>query len=60
MMLKFGLLGKYIINTWRALKYRAGEGWRSDGRIVRENKYYIDSRRKGISYMQQEEGGLTG
>jgi len=23
-------------------------------------KYYIESRRRGISYLQQKEGGLTG
>jgi len=33
------------------------EGWRSVGPIVREMKYYTQSRKRGISYIQ---GRLTG
>jgi hypothetical protein len=28
MVLKLGHLGRYIRNTWKVLKYDAGEGWR--------------------------------
>jgi hypothetical protein len=41
-------------NTWEVLKCGAGEGWRrSVGLNVCEMKtYYIESRRKGVSYRQ--------
>jgi hypothetical protein len=28
MVLKLGHFGRYIRNTWKVLKYDAGEGWR--------------------------------
>jgi hypothetical protein len=44
------------------LKCGAGEEWRrSVGPIMQGiKKYYIQSRRRGISYTQYTEGGLTG
>jgi len=43
MVLKNGLFGKYIRNTWKVLKCGAAEGWkRSVGPVVRKlKKYYI-------------------
>jgi hypothetical protein len=59
-MLKLGHSGKWIRNTWKVLKCGA-EGWkRSVGLIVWEMKYYTESRRTGISYIQQKDGRLTG
>jgi hypothetical protein len=44
------------------LKCGAGEGWRrSAGPIMCEmKKYYIESRQRGIWYIQENEGRLTG
>jgi hypothetical protein len=54
MVLKFGHFGKYIANIWKVLKCGAVEEWRrSFGPIVSERrKYYTESRRRGISYIQ--------
>jgi hypothetical protein len=53
MVLKLGHYVEYIINTWEVLKCGAGEGWRSVGPIEGEmKKYYIEYRRRGISYIQ--------
>ena len=52
MVLKLGYFGN-IWNTSQVLKCSFGEGWRrSVGPIVREMKYYVESRRKGMSYTQ--------
>jgi hypothetical protein len=53
-VLKLGHFGTQISNTWKVLKCGAGEGWRrSVGPIVWEmKKYYRESRRRGISYVQ--------
>jgi hypothetical protein len=43
------------------LKCGAEEGWRSVGQVLREmKKYYLASRSRGISYMKQVNGRLTG
>jgi len=45
----------------KVLECGAGEGWRSVGLAVRKiKKYYVESRRKGVSYLQQEEIRLIG
>jgi hypothetical protein len=45
----------------KVLKCDAGEGWESVGLIVRKiKKYYLESRRKGVSYLHQEEVRLIG
>jgi len=60
-VLKMGHFGKRIRNSWKVLKCGAGEGWRrSVGPIVCKMKYYIESRSRGISYIQQTEGRVTG
>jgi len=53
-VLKNGLFGRYVKNTWKVLNRGAGEGWkRSVGPLIRKlKKYYTESRRKGMSYMQ--------
>jgi hypothetical protein len=62
MVLKFGHFGKLVKNTLTVLKCGAGEGWRrSIGPIIREMKKCCkESRRRVISYKQQNEGRLTG
>jgi hypothetical protein len=57
-----GHFWKRIRDSWRVLKCGAGEGWRgSVGPIVWEMKmYYIESRKRGISYIQWKEGRLFG
>jgi len=54
MVLKIGLFGKYIRNTWKVLKCGAGEGWkRSVGPVLRKlKKYCTQSRKKGMPYIQ--------
>jgi hypothetical protein len=54
MVLKRGHFGKQIRNTCEVLKCDAGEGWRrSVGPLLGEmKKYYTESRRRGISYIQ--------
>jgi hypothetical protein len=56
MVLKRGHFGKQIrsTNIWKVLKCGAREEWRrSVGPIVLEmKKYYTESRRTGISYIQ--------
>jgi hypothetical protein len=47
MVWKLGHFGNYTRNTWKALKYGGGKPWR-------------ESRKKGISYIQYEEGRITG
>jgi hypothetical protein len=45
----------------KVLKCGAGEGWRSVGPTVRKiKKYYVESRRKGVSSLHQEEVRLIG
>jgi len=52
-VLKVGHFGMYTRNTWKVLKCGVREGWkRSFGPIACKIKYYIESRRKGISYIQ--------
>ena len=53
---------KQIRNSWRVLKYDAGKGC---GKLVRPimwewKKCYTECRRRGISYIQQKGGRLTG
>jgi hypothetical protein len=52
-VLQLGRFGKYIRITWKVLKCGVGEGTKSSvGMIVRKmEKYYIQPRRKGISYI---------
>jgi len=53
MVLKLGHFQEKIRNTSKVLKCEAEEGWRrSVGLIVWEMRYYIESRRRGISYKQ--------
>jgi hypothetical protein len=54
--------GKQIISTSKVLKFGAGKGCRRTlGLIVwKMNTYYIESRRKGTSYIERKEGRLTG
>jgi len=50
MMLKLGRFGRQIRNTWKVLKYGAGEGWRRPvGSIMREIK---KSMNRGVSYIK--------
>jgi hypothetical protein len=59
-VLKLGQFGKYIINSWIVLKCGAGVEWRGSALpIGLEMQYYMQSRRRGISDLQYEEG-LTG
>jgi hypothetical protein len=46
--------GEMIRNSWKDLKCGVGEGWRrSVGLSILEmNKYYLESRSRGISYMK--------
>jgi len=52
MVLKLGLIGKYVRSTWKVFKCGAGEGWkRSVGPIIwGTKKSYIESRRRPILY----------
>jgi len=54
MVLKLGLLGTYVINTWVVLKCDVGGGWRrSVGPIMRKmKKSYIEIMRKETSYIR--------
>jgi len=62
MVLKLGCFGQQIRNTWKVLKFGAGEGWRRSVRLImwEMKKYYLGSRSRGISYMKQANGRLTG
>jgi hypothetical protein len=60
MVLKLGHFVKYITNIWEVLK-RGVQGW---GRSVAPNvcamkKYYIESRRRGTSYINRRLTGLV-
>jgi hypothetical protein len=60
MVLKLWRLGQ-IRNTWRVLKCGAEEGWRSVRPIMWEmKKYYLELSNKGITYLKQVNGRLTG
>jgi alkylated DNA nucleotide flippase Atl1 len=49
MVLKLEYYGKQIRNTWKVLKFGAGEGWRSVGQIMLDTKkHYLVSWRRGI------------
>jgi hypothetical protein len=53
MELKLGLCREKVRYTWEVLKCCAGEGWRrSVGPVVREMKFYEESRRRRTSYIQ--------
>jgi hypothetical protein len=61
MGLKLGHFGKENRNTRKVLKCEARVGWsRSVGPFVSEMKYYIESRKRGISYIEYIEGRLSG
>ena len=53
-VLKLGLFGQQIRNTWKVLKCGAGEGWRRPvGPTMWEmKKCYLESMSRGISYMK--------
>jgi hypothetical protein len=55
MVLKLGLFGQQIRNTWKVFKCAAGEGWRrSVAQIMWEIKCYLESMSREISYMKYE------
>jgi hypothetical protein len=49
-MPNLGHFRKQIRNTWKVLKCGAEEEWRRSVEPMR--KYYIESKRRGISYIQ--------
>ena len=58
MVLKLGHFEIKIINTWKGLKCATGEEWRRSVRT--DHVRYIESRKRGICYVQQDEGRPIG
>jgi hypothetical protein len=59
MVLKVEHFWKWNRNTLNVVVYGASEGWSSVGMVVQKNKNcYIELRRKGTSYIQQNVGRL--
>ena len=61
MLCLFTFIDVLMRNTWEDVKC-AGERWRESARLImcERKKCYIESRRKGIFCIKQEEGRLTG
>jgi len=61
-VLKFGNFEKYIRESWKVLKCVSGAEWRRPFQTNTSEikKYYIETRRRGISCKQYEEERLTG
>ena len=48
-----GRFGQQIRNTWKVLKYGAGEGWEKISWTDHVIMYYLESMSRGISYMKK-------